>query len=617
MGGIGGIRTFAAGTFATDALQRMAHLLHHRGPDGFDVWVGEDVGLARTQLTAAGPGEHHPMHSADGRWVLVLDGRIVNHQDLRAQLDYPFGSSSDTEVVLAGLALEGISFVDRLHGQFALAAHDVRTDTTHLVRDRLGIRPLHYRHVPGGISFASEIKALLAVGPPPQVDHRSLDAYLTDRSVPAPDTLFEGVGKVLPAHRISFSRSGHVQEVRYWMPAEPDPLGTWCADDAVEAVGDGVREAVRSALVPGAPVGVLLSGGLDSSLVVAQVCQLRGEEPVHTFSAGFDIGVPDGLPWGRRVSALLGTQHHEVRVRAADFEDLWARLTWHREAPISEPADVIAHVLARAAGQHARVALSGEGGDELFGGYPDHRYARLGDQVTVLPGRLRSALALPLERRDGVRRQHASWSVSFTAAERQVLLGTGPPQERRLAPATGADPLDRMLRHDLRHWLPDTLLERADRMSMASSVELLAPLLDDRLADLAFRLPSSLKVHAGTTKWVLREAARPLLPDALIDRREGVSRVPLDSWFRRGLQEVARDRLTGSDSWVGKTLDRTFVRDLVERHEHGAKEEVRLWTLVCLEMWHECFFSAPPSVPLPRPADLSASPTAAASATGA
>jgi asparagine synthase (glutamine-hydrolysing) len=616
MGGIGGIRTFGSGTFATDALQRMAHLLHHRGPDGFDVWVGEDVGLARTQLALTGHAEHHPMHSVDGRWVLVLDGRIVNHEDLRAQLDYPFRSSSDTEVVLAGLALEGISFVERLHGQFALAAHDVRTDTTHLVRDRLGIRPLHYRHVPGGISFASEIKALLAVGPPPQVDHRSLDAYLTHRSVPSPDTLFEGVMKVRPAHRISFSRSGHVQEMRYWMPAEPDPDGTWCADDAVEAVGDGVREAVRSALVPGAPVGVLLSGGLDSSLVVAQVRQLRDEEPVHTFSAGFDIAAPDELSWGRRVGALLGTQHQEVRVRAADFEDLWARLTWHREAPISEPADVIAHALARVAGEHVRVALSGEGGDELFGGYPDHRYARLGDHATALPGRLRSALTLPLQRRAGVRRQHASWSVSFNAAERQVLLGTGPPQERRLAPATGADPLDRMLRHDLRHWLPDTLLERADRMSMASSVELLVPLLDDRLAELAFRLPSSLKVRAGTTKWVLREAARPLLPDALIDRREGVSRVPLDSWFRRGLHEVARDRLTGSDSWVGQTLDRSFVRDLVERHEHGANEEVRLWTLVCLEMWHECFFSTPPSVPRPRPADLTTSPTAAASATG-
>ena len=608
MSGIAGIRAFASGTFATDALQRMADVLRHRGPDGNDVWVGDDVGLARTRLVLTGQGETEPLQTDDGRWVLVLDGRIVNHQDLRLHLDYPFRTRCDTEVVLAGLALEGISFVERLQGQFALAAHDVRTDTTHLVRDRLGIRPLHYRHVPGGISFASEIKALLAVGPPPQVDHRSLDAYLTDRSVPSPDTLFEGVGKVRPAHRISISSSGHVHEVCYWVPPEPDPEGTWSEDDAVEAVGDGVREAVRSALVPDVPVGVLLSGGLDSSLVVAQVRQLRDDEPVHTFSAGFDHGASDELPWGRRVGGLLGTQHHEVTVRAADFEDHWGHLTWHREAPISEPADVMTHALARAAREHVGLALTGVGGDELFGGYAEHRHPRIAGPATALPGRLRSALALPLERRAGVRHQHASWSVSFTAAERRVLLGTGPPQERRTTPAAGADALDRMLRHDLRHWLPDTLLERADRMSMASSLELLVPLLDDRLVELAFRLPSSVKVRAGTTKWVLRQAARPSLPHALVDRRKSVSRVPLDSWFLKGLHEVARDRLIGADSWVGQTLDRAFVRDLVERQEHGASHEVRLWTLVCLEMWHECFFSAAPSVPHARPEGVSWSP---------
>ena len=617
MSGVAGIRAFAPGTFATDALQRMAHLLHHRGPDGDDVWVGEDVGLARTQLAPTGPDATHPLHTVDGRWVVALDGRIVNHHDLRAHLDHPFRTRSDTELVLAGLALEGISFVERLQGPFALAAHDVRTDTTHLVRDRLGIRPLHYRPVPGGMSFASEIKALLTVGPPPQIDHRSLDAYLTDRSIPSPDTLFEGVKKVRPAHRMSIYPSGHVEEVRYWAPPEPDPAGTWSDDDAVEAVGDGVREAVRSALVPDVPVGVLLSGGLDSSLLVAHVRRIRDEEPVHTFSAGFDHGTPDELPWGRRVGALLGTQHHEVQVRAADFEDVWGHLSWHREAPVSEPGDVIAHALAKAAREHVPVALSGEGGDELFAGYPDHRYARLAGRTAALPERLRSALATPLERRVGVRRQHASWSVSFTAAERQVLLGTGPPQERRTAPAAGADPLDRMLRNDLRHWLPDTLLERADRMSMASSLELVVPLLDDRLAEVAFRLPSSVKVRAGTTKWVLRQAARPLLPDVLIDRREPVSRVPLDAWFRSGLHEVARDRLTGADSWVGQTLDRSFVRDLVERHEYGAGQEVRLWTLLCLEMWHECFFKAPPSVPRTRSEGLITSPTTAAPATGA
>ncbi len=623
MCGIGGVRAFSSGAFATQSLHEMAGLLHHRGPDEAAVWVGPGIGLAHTRLAIIDvEHSHQPMHSVDGRWVLAFNGEIFNHDSLRDHLDYPFRTRGDTEVVVAGLALEGISFVERLQGQFALVAHDLRTDTTHLVRDRLGILPLHYRHIPGGIAFGSEIKALLAVGPPPQVDHRSLDAYLASRSVPAPDTLFEGVKKVRPAHRVSIMPGGHLEETHYWAPPECDPAGTWSAGDAIEAVGDGVREAVRSAMVADVPVGAYLSGGLDSSLIVAQMVQLRGDDPVHTFSAGFGDHPQDELPWARRVSALLGTQHHEVMLRATDFEEMWAALTWHRDAPISEPADIAVFGLARAAREHVRVVLSGEGGDELFGGYPKHRFARLAERATVLPSRLRSGLAGPVERRLGahsrartalravaagdVAEQHATWFAPFTADERRSLLGGPPPPDRRATPTLGVDPLDRMLRHDLRSWLPDNLLERGDRMSMAASLELRPPLLDHHLVELAFRLPSSVKVRSGSTKWVLKEVARPFLPDEVIDRKKVGFRVPLDSWFRTGLRDTARDRLTGADSWVGQTLDRAQVRDLVDRHERGANEEIRLWTLLCLEMWHESFFgsgpAAQPAVPRPREA---------------
>lgn len=594
MAGIGGVRAFSAGALATDALREMAELLHHRGPDESAVWVGPDIGLAHTRLAIVDAElSHQPMHSVDGRWVLAFNGEIFNQASLRAHLDYPFRTQGDTEVVLAGLALEGISFVERLQGQFAIVAHDLRTDTTHLVRDRLGILPLHYRHIPGGIAFGSEIKALLAVGPPPQVDHRSLDAYLTSRSVPAPDTLFEGVKKVRPAHRVSIMAGGHLEEAHYWTMPEADPEGTWSASDATEAVTDGLREAVRAALVADVPVGAYLSGGLDSSLIVAQMQQLRGDDPVHTFSAGFGDHPHDELPWARRVSGLLGTQHHEVQLQAADFEDLWATLTWHRDAPISDPADVAVFGLARAAREHVRVALSGVGGDELFGGGPRHRFARIAERSSVLPARLRSGLSGPVERRLG---------ATFTATERQRLLGTAPPPERKPTPTLGLDPIDRMLRHDLRHSLPDNLLERGDRMSMAASMELRLPLLDHRLVELAFRLPTSLKVRPGSTKWVLREVARGLLPDEVIDRPKEGLRVPLDSWFRTGMRDTARDRLTGSGSWVGQTLDPSLVHGLVDRHERGASEETRIFTLLCLEMWHDTFFGTSPHVPRPRQA---------------
>jgi asparagine synthase (glutamine-hydrolysing) len=634
MCGVGGVRALTAGAFAEAALRDMAELLHHRGPDESAVWVGQDIGLAHTRLAIIDvEHSHQPMHSVDGRWVLAFNGEIFNHESLRAHLDYPFRTRGDTEVVVAGLALEGISFVERLQGQFAFIAHDLRTDTTHLVRDRLGILPLYYRHVPGGIAFGSEIKALLAVGPPPQVDHRSLDAYLGSRSVPAPDTLFEGVKKVRPAHRMSIMPEGHLEETSYWTLPECDPEGTWSPGEAIESVRDGVREAVRSALVADVPVGSYLSGGLDSSLIVAQMQQLRGDDPVHTFSAGFGDHPDDETPWARRVSALLGTHHHEVQVRPTDFEDLWSALTWHRDAPISEPADVAVFGLARAAREHVRVVLSGEGGDELFAGYPKYRYARLAEHAAVLPARLRTGLAGPLERRLGgharartalravtagdVAEQHATWFAPFTAAERHRLLGAAAPAERRAPAALGVDPVDRMLRHDLRHWLPDNLLERGDRMSMAASLELRPPLLDHRLVELAFRLPSSVKVRGGTTKWVLKEVARSLLPEDVIDRKKVGFRVPLDEWFRTSLRDTARDRLTGRDSWVGQTLDRTAVRSLVDRHERGVDEEIRIWTLLCLEMWHDTFFGSGsagrPAVPQPRQ-DVTGVPTALSNA---
>lgn len=590
MSGIGGIRAFTGGQVAAGALEEMAARLRHRGPDAEGSWTGPDIGLTHTRLGVIDPGRSsQPMCSADGRWVLALDGSIHNHVTLRSHLDHPFRTSGDTEVVLAGLAVEGIAFVERLQGHFAFVAHDLRTGTTHLVRDRLGVRPMHYRHVPGGIAFGSEIKALLVLAPP-QVDHRSLDSYLATRTVAAPDTMFEGIKKVRPGHRVEIAANGHVDEVSYWSLPEADPDGTWSDADAVEAVGDGVREAVRSALVGDVPVGSYLSGRLDSSLIVAHLQALRGDAPVHTFSAGLAGQPQDELAWARRVSGILGTEHHEVVLRPGDVEDLWSTLTWHRDAPLSDPSDVAVHGLARAAGDHVRVVLSGGGGDQLFGGRPQHRLARLAERAAVLPARLRAGLAGPVERRMG---------ASFTAAERQQLLGGEPPTDRLPAHAVGVDAVDRMLRHDLRHDLTDHVLERGDRMSMAASLELRPALLDHRLVELAFRLPTSVKVRSGTSKWVLREAARHHLPDEVIDRPHTPARVPLDAWFRSGLREAARDRLA-SGSWVAQTFDRAVVRDLVERHERGAAEDNRLWTLLCLELWHERFFGAAPTPPRPR-----------------
>ena len=470
-------------------------------------------------------------------------------------------------------------------------AHDRRTDTTHLVRDRLGTLPLYYRHVPGGVAFASDVRSLFALGPAPEVDERSLDAYLTTGVVPAPDTLFRGVKKVRPGHRIFLMPKGHLEEVRYWTLPEGDPDGSWTVGDAIEAVSDGIREAVRAALAGHGTVGVHLTGALAGSIVAAEAQQLS-DVPVHTFHVGFDEQPGGDAALARHVSQLLGTEHHEVRLRAVDVGDLWGQATWHRGAPLTHPADVAVLELARAAREQVQVVLSDDGSEELFGTQARHRVARrVAERSAMLPTALQSRMAGSVERRMG---------AVFTSSERRRLLGTEPPSERQLPPANGTGQADRQSRHDVQHWLPDHLLEHHDALSMAAPVVWRPALLDHHLVELAFRLPPSLRYGPGMPLRLLRETARPLLPDDVVNHRPVRSDVPWDSWFRRGLHQTARERLTDSGSWVGTVLDRPSVAELVARLEKRGHDQTGLWTLLALEMWHECFFGTPPSLPRPR-----------------
>ena len=612
MCGIGGIRTWGGFLVLPEQLQSMAAALRHRGPDESATWMHEGLGLAHTRLSIIDlASSHQPMASEDGRWVLVFNGEIYNYRELRASMsDYPFQTAGDTEVILAGLSLRGIEFVTELRGQFAFAAHDQHTATTHLVRDRLGILPLYFKHDHRTMMFGSEIKAILAAQPDSaSVDGASLDSFLTRRAVPAPHTLFRGIRKLEPATRVEFNAEGNSTVVRYWSPRTVDAARSWTEAQAVDAVDAAIRDAVEASMVADVPVGSYLSGGVDSSLIVAVAQQIRGNSPLQTFAAGFGDPRHDELPWARRVSDLVGTRHHEVNVRPKDFESLWARLTWHRDAPISEPADVAVFRLAELARQHVRVVLSGEGGDELFAGYPKYRMARQVALLDVVPGPVRSRAAALLDPLLGTRAARArialraigasgeearfdQWFSPFTPTERARLLGSLPQRDSGLGdPTDGGDVIERMLRHGLRSWLPDNLLERGDRMSMAASLELRPPLLDHKLVDLAMQLPSSFKVHRGITKWVLKEVARRYLPDEVVDRKKTGFRVPLDEWFRGDLRDSVHERLTDSGSFVAQTLDTTEVGRILERHESGrSNEESPIWTLMCLDVWHETFF---------------------------
>jgi asparagine synthase (glutamine-hydrolysing) len=603
MCGIAGIRRFDGAPVSTELLAEMAKRLHHRGPDDSGFWADGSIGFAHTRLSIIDlAGSPQPMAGASGTTTIAFNGEILNYKQLRTALAYPFKTSGDTEVLLALYEQHGAAGVSKLRGQFAYAIHDAKSGETHLFRDRLGILPLYYYADSQMFAFASEIKALLPAIGSAEVDTESLHDYLAHRSVPAPHTLVRGVRKVPQGHHLVVSADGSVRTEPYWELPRESEIRQVTPEEAVRLVDEALTASVRDALVADVPVGAYLSGGVDSSLITALVARERGDAELHTFSAGFGDPRVDELHWAEKVAGIVGSKHHNVIVTADDFRDSWAKLSWHRDAPLSEPADVAVFRLAELARRDVKVVLSGEGSDELFGGYPKYRFAQATRLAGMLPSfalrRLEKALpaskarlgiALRAIAEPSYAERMRGWFAPFTVAERAALLG-GPATRSVLEPYVNGrgDALRRMLYADSHTWLADNLLERGDRMSMAASLELRPPFLDHRVAELAFSLPSNVKVRGGTTKWVVKEVARQHLPADVVDRPKSGFKVPLDAWFRDGLRDMAYDLLTGPTSFVGKTFDRAAVRALLDDHDSGDRnEQPRIWTLLSLEVWHQ------------------------------
>lgn len=603
MCGIAGIHRTDGQPVDRDILFGMAASLKHRGPDDMGVWQGGSTGMAHTRLSIIDlQGSQQPMASPDGRLHLVFNGEILNYRELRGGLAYPFRTDGDTEVLLALFEKYGPSGVTRLRGQFAYAIHDAETGDTHLFRDRLGILPLFYYSDPRLFAFASEIKALFPVIPTPTVDHESLHDYLAHRAVPSPHTLIKGVRKLPQGHHLVVRADGSWKTDAYWELPARSGGGRVKPGEAVRLVDDALKASVREALVADVPVGVYLSGGVDSSLLTAMTRREHPDQVLHTFGAGFDDERYDESAWARKVAGLAGTTHHEVLITAEDFLGNWGHLSWHRDGPLSEPADVAIYRLAQLARTQVKVVLSGEGSDELFAGYPKYLFAGptrwlgalpagrpLGWLEKVLPSdRARLRIAVRALAENGYGERMRAWFAPFTVAERERLVG-----RRHVRPTPDAylrgrgDSLRRMLYADTRVWLADNLLERGDRMSMAASLETRPPFLDYRLVELAFGLSSGTKTRHRTTKWIVKEVARRYLPVEVVDRKKVGFKVPLDRWFRQGLRDMSFDMLTGPSSFVGNTLDRKAVMNLLDAHSREDRdEESRIWTLLSLEVWH-------------------------------
>lgn len=599
------MRLLAGSLSSGDVGLEMAGWLRHRGPDAIGSWSdGHSVSLGHTRLAIIDlAGSEQPMLGAGGTAALVFNGEILNYRELRRDLSaYPFRTDGDTEVLLALYEKFGPAGVEKLRGQFAYVIHDTQTNETHLFRDRVGILPLYYYADSERFAFASEIKALLPLIPSRAVDEDSLHDYLSHRVVPAPFTLIRGVRKVLPGHHLLVKSDGTISSTPYWRLPNGETELDVSADEAVRRVDQLLTSSVQEALVADVPVGVFLSGGVDSSLLTALAKRAHHDQTLHTFSAGFDDRRLDESSWARAVSGLLGTTHHEVQVTADDFLQNWSRLSWYRDGPLSEPADVALNCLAQLARKEVKVVLSGEGSDEIFGGYPKYRYAW---PTRWLGGPVQAGLFRALEKalpadnakfRIAVRalseptyaERMRGWFAPFTGSERRSLLGRSATRSLPAPYLAGTgDALQRMLFADMFVWLSDNLLERGDRMSMAASLETRPPFLDYRLIELAFSLPSKYKVRGGTTKWLLKEVARSYLPADVIDRPKVGFKVPLDAWFRGGLQDLAFDNLTGPSSYVAGIVAKADVVALLDGHRSGRRnEESRIWTLLSLEMWH-------------------------------
>jgi asparagine synthase (glutamine-hydrolysing) len=624
MCGVAGIYNFRSFAPVDRVLvERMTHSMTHRGPDDEGFYFSNALGLGHRRLSILDISDrgHQPMCSTDGRLVIVYNGEVYNYVELRAELEssgHVFRTGTDTEVILALYARHGHECLQYLNGMFAFAIWDSAERSLLLVRDRLGIKPLYYAESADGIMFASEIKALIASGLlSAKVNVRNIDKYLEFGYVPGEETLFQGVRRIPPGHWLRVG-AGETCEGSYWA-LEYAPDYKRSSETTAEELRDLLLDAMRIELRSDVPVGVFLSGGLDSSTTVALLAE-AGFQNLRTFSVAHSAGGRyDETYYARLIADQFQTDHHVLYVNPVQFLDCIPQFIWHMDEPVAEAPALSFFLIARLLREYVTVALSGEGADELFGGYGLYRYMCWIDRYRRVPGVVRSALTPILE-------------VLATSTMRKYLrLAQGPSNgyrgvpnydplykeeiytgdfratltaDRRPDPLAeyysemdGRDVLTRMLFTDLKTWLVDDLLIKADRMTMANSVELRVPFLDHRVVEYAATIPSNMKIRRGAVKWILKQAMTGRLPRAIINRTKMGFPTPIRSILKQDLCGYLRELLL-SPRCLGRGY---FKRDILERliTENSRNESDHhriLWQLVVLEEWHRTFIDRPVSV---------------------
>lgn len=605
-----------------DELRRMVRMLHHRGPDeeGSVTLPGVGLGMRRLSIVDLAGGQQPFTNEAD-TVQLVANGEIYNFPALRRDLEshgHHFRSRSDIEVLVHAYEQWGVDFLSRLRGMFALALWDGAARTLLAARDRAGEKPLYWTLTPRGLLLASEVKALL-VRPDVEreLDPEAVDQFLTYEYVIAPRTILKGVHK-LPAGHYLLYRDGQVTVHRYWDAAATRPR-PWRDDEAADALRETLKRAVASQMMADVPLGAFLSGGIDSSTIVAFMSE-ASRQPVNSFSIGFDDGSYNELPYARDVAMLFKTNHRE-RTVSPRLEDLFDKLVVHLDEPFADVSLFPTYLVSQLAREHVKVALSGDGGDELFGGYDayhaQHMAARFGGVGEVLMPAMAAVAATlpPTEKKKGVVNKfkrfvqgaalapddlgHYRWMVYLGVDAKRRLYA--PPLQAALAQSdvyrpvretlaryNADDLLNRQLYTDLSVYLADDILVKVDRMSMATSLETRAPFLDADVMELAFSMPGDLKIRNGERKWILKRALRGTLPERIRTRpKEGFS-IPIKNWLRRELQPLMRTLLSPDRVARRGLFDSAEVTRFIDAHVAGRENHAHtLFPLMVFERWCE------------------------------
>jgi asparagine synthase (glutamine-hydrolysing) len=640
MCGIAGFRDFSASSPEMVLSQRvrdMCDALFHRGPDGEGDWLDSEAGIAlghrRLAIVDLSDAGHQPMESRCGRYVISFNGEVYNFRELRRDLEHRhhvFRGGSDTEVMLAAISEWGLdSALSRFIGMFAFALWDRRTRMLALVRDRMGVKPLYWTVSRGHLLFGSELKALM-IHPAwePRINVEALTGFLRYSYIPNPATAFMGVWQVEPGSIVRVAADGTTSKKLYWnmrqnLTAAASSPFSGSDEEAVDQLDNLLRQSIGIRMIADVPLGAFLSGGIDSS-VVAAIMQSQSAHAIRTFSVGFKETNYDEAPYAREVAKHLGTDHTEVYLTGQDALEAVPSLPDWFDEPFADPSQLPTYLVARTARAHVTVALSGDGGDELFAGYPRYQYAQslwnrlrrvprmlriglaAGVQATPEPWLDRLASALPLRRRplSAGRKMHRAagllsldvadevhWRMAEVWSDADRL--TGASNGLRLQhdeDLAGHVPsfLARMRYYDMRTYLADDILTKVDRASMAVSLEAREPLLDHRVVEYALRLPNHLLERGGVSKWILRRVLDRYLPSKLFNRPKMGFSIPTGAWLRGPLRSWAAALIDQDRLRVEGLLNPIEIKRLWTEHQEGyANRETILWNVLMLQAWRE------------------------------